>query len=308
MSQAVLAEWQQEGRTRREYRLCRKLHKGSPANKAVLERVFPTSTTESVLPAERRRKILEYIQLNRSAKNEELAAALGVSLATVRRDLEILAGRGLVSRTHGGAVPPATDPVTAAPGPAFELLYSEKRLVCLEEKRRIGAAAAGLVADGETLILDSGSTTLEIARNLTLHKDLTIITNDLLIATSIEYDPSTTLVVSGGTRRAGVSFLLGPVEEEFLRKVKVSKTFLSADAVDLNHGITNATFPSASSKQLMIKAAREVILVVDHSKFGQVALAWVGGLDEVQRVVTDTGVEAEVLKDLERLELPVMVV
>lgn len=268
----------------------------------------PTPRNESVLPAERRRKILEYIQVNRSGKNEELSAALGVSLATIRRDLDLLSERGLVSRTHGGAVPPETDPAGAVPGPAFELLYSEKRLVHLEEKRRIGAAAAKTVADGETLILDSGSTTFELARCLARHKDLTIITNDLLIASSIEYDPSTTLVVAGGTRRAGVSYLVGPVAEEFLRGVRVSKTFLSADAVDLVYGISNASFPSATAKQLMVAAARQVILVVDHSKFGQVALARVCGLEQVHQIFTGAGAPLEVLRGLERMNLGVTVV
>jgi DeoR/GlpR family transcriptional regulator of sugar metabolism len=261
-----------------------------------------------VLPEERRRKILEYIQINRSAKNEDLAAALGVSLATVRRDLEILENKGLVTRTHGGAVPPESDSAFPLPGPAFELLYSEKRLLHLEVKRRIGVAAAQTVADAETIILDTGSTTFEIARNLTRHKHLTIITNDLLIATSIEYDLSTTLVVSGGTRRAGVSFLLGPVAEDFFRGVRVNKTFLSADAVDPVHGISNASFSSAAAKQLMIKAAHEVALVVDHSKFGEVALAKVAGVDEVHQIITDSGVSGEVCQRLERTGLKVTAV
>ncbi|MGE5508554.1 MAG: DeoR/GlpR family DNA-binding transcription regulator [Chitinophagales bacterium] len=244
---------------------------------------------EAVLPEDRRRRILEHIQSNRCAKSEDLARELGVSLATVRRDLDTLVARGLISRTHGGAVPPIAST-------AFERRYSEKQRLCREEKRRIGAAAAALVGDGETLILDSGSTTLEVARNLTKHRNLTIITYDLLIATELEFDPSTTLIVAGGLRRAGFCVCVGALTENFLREVRVNKSFLSADAVDLEHGITNATFAELGVKQLIIKAASEVILVADHTKFGNVALARVGGVEQAHQVITDSGVDAEVVR------------
>lgn len=260
-----------------------------------------TAPQESVLPAERRRRIVEYLKANRSGKNEELAAALGVSLATVRRDLDLLATQGMVNRTHGGAVLPEHST-------AYERLDSEKRLLFQEEKRRIGAAAAKMVGDGETLILDSGSTTFEVARHLADHKNLTIITNDLLIASTLEFDPTTELMVTGGVRRSGFSVLIGPVTEDLLRGVRVNRSFLSADAVDLTHGITNATFPEAATKRLVIEAAQEVILVVDHSKFGGTALAKVAGLERVHRIVTDAGTGDEVLQGLERLGIPVSVV
>lgn len=260
-----------------------------------------TALQVAILPAERRRRIIEFLKANRSGKNEELAEALGVSVATVRRDLDFLASQGLVSRTHGGAVLPENST-------AFERLYSEKQLLCQEEKARIGAAAAAMVADGETVILDTGSTTFQVARHLAEHKNLTIITNDLLIASTLDFDPSTQLVLTGGVRRAGYSVLIGPVAEELLRGVRVNKSFLSADAVDLVHGISNATFPETATKRLIIEAAREVILVVDHTKFGGTALARVAGLDRVHHVITDSGVAPEVLQGLERLGLPVSVV
>lgn len=256
---------------------------------------------ETVVPAERRRRIVEYLKANRSGKNEELAAELGVSLATVRRDLDLLATEGLVSRTHGGAVLPDSST-------AFERLYSEKRQLFQSEKARIGAAAAAMVADGETLVLDTGSTTFEVARHLSGHKNLTIITNDLLIVSTLEFDPTTVVMVTGGTRRSGYSVLIGPVTEDLLRSVRVNKSFLSADAVQLDHGISNATFAEVATKRLIIEAAQEVILVVDHSKFGGVALARVAPLDRVHHIVTDSGVDAEVLQGLARRNIPVTVV
>ncbi|MGE5553323.1 MAG: DeoR/GlpR family DNA-binding transcription regulator [Betaproteobacteria bacterium] len=255
----------------------------------------------SMLPAERHSLILEHLQSARSVKIEELASLLKVSEATVRRDLTSLATKGLVSRTHGGAILPTAST-------AFERLYPEKRMLNQEEKRRIGAEAAALVADGETIILDSGSTTFEIARNLARHKNLTLITNDLFIAGSIAYDPSTTVIVTGGVRREGFNVLVGPVAEEFLRNVNVNRSFLAADAIDFEHGVTNATFIEVAIKQLIIAAAREVVLVADHTKFGSVALVKVCSLDRVHRVITDSGLAEPVMQGLQRLGIPVTAV
>lgn len=259
------------------------------------------TTRETVVPAERRRRIVEYLRANRSGKNEELAVALGVSVATVRRDLDFLATQGLVSRTHGGAVLPETST-------AYERLYSEKRNLFQEEKRRIGQAAAAMVADGETVILDTGSTTFQVAQYLAGRRNLTIITNDLLIATVLEFHPTTQLVVTGGIRRSGFGVLIGSIVEDLLRAVKVNKSFLSADAVDVEHGISNANFAEAAIKRLIIEAAQQVILVVDHSKFAGTALAKVAGVHRVHHVITDSGVSPEVLQALERAGIPVTVV
>ncbi|HBE77163.1 MAG TPA: DeoR/GlpR transcriptional regulator [Firmicutes bacterium] len=248
---------------------------------------------DAILPAERRKRILEYIQENRSAKIEELALILDVSEATVRRDLAILATEGLVDRTYGGAV-------LSEVSTAFELLYPEKRMLFPDEKHLIGIEAASMVADGETLILDSGSTTYEIAKNLIRHKNLTIITYDLFIASNISYDPSTTVIVTGGVRREGFNVVTGPIAEEFLHQVRVNKAFLGADAVDIDSGITNATFIEVSIKRRIIESASEVILVADHSKFGKVALAKVCALNQIHHVITDSAVDESIIQELQR--------
>jgi Transcriptional regulators of sugar metabolism len=249
---------------------------------------------ESILPAERRKRILEFIQQNGSGRIEELATSLDVSEATVRRDLSLLATEGFINRTHGGAI-------LSEASTAFERLYPEKRLLCSEEKRLIGIEAASMVADGETLILDSGSTTFEIARNLTLHKNLTIITYDLFVASSFVYDPSTTVIVTGGIRREGFNVLIGPIAEELIRQVKVNKAFLGADSVDFTAGVTNATFNEVSIKRLIIEAASEVILVADYSKFGKASLAKVCSLDQIHRIITDSKIDDSILQGLQRI-------
>ena len=234
-----------------------------------------------MLPAERRQRILELIQHSGSATVEELAEAVGSSSSTVRRDLDRLAALSLVIRTHGGAVLPTHST-------AYEKRYTEKRIL-RQHENHIGKAAAEFVQEGETVILDSGSTTLEVARNLAAKKHLTIITNDLFIATEITYHPSTTVIVTGGILRPGFNVVVGSATESFLMSVHVDKSFLGGDAVDFDYGLTNATLSEASVKQLMIKAAREAYLVVDHTKFGQRALAKVADLESFKLIVTDHG-------------------
>ncbi|NLY56178.1 MAG: DeoR/GlpR transcriptional regulator [Firmicutes bacterium] len=249
-----------------------------------------------MLPAERRQRILELIQHSGSATVEELAEAVGSSSSTVRRDLDRLAALSLVIRTHGGAVLPTHST-------AYEKRYTEKRSLRQHEKARIGKAAAEFVQEGETVILDSGSTTLEVARNLAAKKHLTIITNDLFIATEITYHPSTTVIVTGGILRPGFNVVVGSATESFLMSVHVDKSFLGGDAVDFDYGLTNATLSEASVKQLMIKAAREAYLVVDHTKFGQRALAKVADLESFKLIVTDHGLSPRFAAELERRSL-----
>ncbi len=251
--------------------------------------------SDSILPAERRKRMVEYIQQKRSGRIEELAAILEVSEATVRRDLDILAEEGLVSRTHGGAVLPESST-------AFERLYPDKRLLYAEKKKLIGAEAALLVSDGETLILDSGSTTFEIAQNLTGHKNLTIITYDLYIA-GIGYDPSTTVIVTGGMRREGFNILYGPIAEDVLRQIRVDKAFLGADAVDFVHGIANATYLEVPIKRLIIAAARRVILAADASKFGKEALVKVCDVERIHHLITDAAIPEAVIEQLDRMSI-----
>ncbi|MFA5568528.1 MAG: DeoR/GlpR family DNA-binding transcription regulator [Trueperaceae bacterium] len=225
-------------------------------------------------------RVLREVDELGSVQVRELMDHFAVSGATIRRDLDCLAERGLITRTHGGAIACRTST-------SFETTYEEKRKAFTVEKRRIASAAEKFVLDGETVILDSGSTTFEVARLLAERKNLTLITNDLFIAGQITFDPSITVIVTGGMLREGFNTLVGPVTETFLRNVRVDHTVLSADAVDPVFGVSNATFAESSIKQLMVEAASHVILVADASKFGKRALARVCVLDDVDAVITD---------------------
>jgi len=251
----------------------------------------------SILPAGRQRRIMDALRSEGAVTVESLVPLLGVSESTVRRDLEQMSERGFLSRTHGGAVLPFLST-------AFENAYADKAKTFVEEKIRIGSRAASLVADGDTLILDAGSTTLEIARQLSEHRRLTVLTYDLAIAGCSEYHLSTSVFLAGGSVRRNFNETLGADAENFFREVRVNKAFLGADAIDLQEGVFNANLAERSIKQLIVRAAQEVILVADHSKFGKSALVKICDLADVERIVTDRDISSEASLELQRQGIP----
>ncbi|MBR6185858.1 MAG: DeoR/GlpR transcriptional regulator [Clostridia bacterium] len=246
------------------------------------------------IPAERQKKMMEYIEANTSAQIHELAERFHVSEATVRRDLDDLDQQGALKRTHGGAI--KVDRSTA-----YESMYSEKIGLMLEEKHRIADRAAQMVQEGNTVLIDSGTTTFFIAQALSNHKNLTIITNDLYIAYQTPIHPSSTLIVTGGTRRQGRQELVGTVTENFIRDTHVDLAFIGVDGIDLTGGATNANFTEVGVKRLMLKAATHSVIAADYSKFGRVALARICDLKEAGLILTDTGTDAEFLSRLKKL-------
>jgi DeoR/GlpR family transcriptional regulator of sugar metabolism len=172
-----------------------------------------------------------------------------------------------------------------------------------EEKERIGAAAAKLVADGEAVILDSGSTTFEVARNLALRRGLKIITNDLSIAGDVEYDPSNSVVLTGGEYNRVLNLVSGSEAENFYRNIRVNKAFLGADAIDAGTGVFNAAMEDAAIKRVILEVAREVILVADHSKFGRTSLTKVCNVERIHAIITDKRLDASSQKALRELNV-----
>lgn len=244
-----------------------------------------------MLAEERRQRILQFIEKNGAATVGELSALMGVSLMTIRRDIAYLGSQGLVVKTHGGAVSPRES--TSA-----ELRYDAKAKLKVAEKQRIGIEAAKLVADGETIMLDSGSTTYHIARNLKTKRELTVVTNDLIIAFELSKVPSISVLLAGGAVRPGIFSTVGPYTQDMLQQLSVDKVFLAADAVDLKRGILNSNPEEVPIKRLMLRAGREVILVVDHTKFSRLGLAFVCDIEDVDMVITDEGTPLEVVTTL----------
>ncbi|MDI6772331.1 MAG: DeoR/GlpR family DNA-binding transcription regulator [bacterium] len=233
-----------------------------------------------VLAGERQERIRRHLEARGGMRTSEIAEALSISLATARRDLKELAARGIVERTHGGALPSR---LGAAQEPPFAVKAERMRA----EKERIAERAAHLVPEGSTVVLDSGTTTLALARRLAGRR-LTIIALDLPGANAAARG-ETDVWLTGGKVRSGLYSLIGRWTEETLRTVHADFFFLAADAVDLLV-VSNSTVEEAAVKGLAMNASEVTILVADHSKFGRRAMARVCALTDLDRLITDRGI------------------
>jgi len=244
--------------------------------------------------SERQHEILRHLYLAGYVEVKELAATLDVDLSTIRRDLETLAHEGRVQRTHGGARPPAG---------AVDLPYAVKQGERLAAKRGIATAACALVRDGDSVLLDAGSTTYVLATELRNRRNLTIVTNDLLIANVVADYPGVRLLVAGGELLTSTYTLCGERAVAFLQDLRVDWAFLGADAVDIDSGITNTNTLEVPLKRMMIAVASHSVVLADSSKFGQRALVRVAEISEVDRIVTDDQLdEQEAVPYGDRLE------
>jgi len=245
------------------------------------------------IPAERQNQILEYIDMNKSAQINELALYFRVSEATIRRDLDELAHAGKIERTHGGAIS------TARESTSFERLYSEKVTLLPAEKQRIALAGVSFVKPGNTLLLDSGTTTLLLAQKLEQIEDLTVITYDLHIADTIRLHPSSTMIVTGGVRR-GNDFhsLQGHMVDDFISTVNVNIAFMGADAVSVRRGYSNANLQEVNAKRKALEVSAAKVLLADHTKFGKAALVNICGLDVFDHIISDKDLDEATAKEI----------
>jgi DeoR/GlpR family transcriptional regulator of sugar metabolism len=208
-----------------------------------------------------------------------------VDASTIRRDLDTLVRSGQAERTHGGA-----RPVTGA---SSEIPYAVKKTERQPEKIAIARRAAQHVADGDTIILDSGSTTYQVALELRHKADLTIITNDLRIGKYVATIPAVRLLVTGGELLGSVFTLVGERAVDFLSDYSADWAFLGADAIDPTAGITNTNTLEVPLKRAIISAAARTVVLADSSKFGHRALAKVAAIDEVETILTDSGLPSD---------------
>jgi len=227
-----------------------------------------------------------------------LSEFFGVSESTIRRDLEELSEQGLIQRAHGGAVVVER----AVPEPPIIHRMAENE----EEKRRIGQAAAKLVQDGETVFLGSGTTTLEVARNLVERNNLTVITNALNIANFFAGKPNVTVIVVGGLLRHSELSMVGHITEQVLKELHADKVIMGMRAISVPDGLTNDYLPETMTDRAIINFASEVILVADHTKFGKVSTALVAPVTSVDKIVTDTTVPVKIVEKLRKLGVEVI--
>jgi DeoR/GlpR family transcriptional regulator of sugar metabolism len=230
------------------------------------------------LRPERLERIVQLLNQRGGARTNELAGELGVSAATIRRDLEELAARGSVDRTHGGAVILRSSTAKEAP-------YEEKALRMHTEKGRIAQRGLDFVPDGATIVLDSGTTVLELARRL-IGKPVTVIALDLPSAMALASGEGVEVWTPGGRVRNGLYSLVGPWVEGSLRTLAVDVFFMGADAID-SVGVSNSTVEEAEVKRLAIGCARTTVLLADSSKLGKRSFARVCPLSAIGTLITD---------------------
>src|SRR5579875_2808344 len=250
-----------------------------------------------MLPEPRRRRLLELITRQGFATLDELVRVLGVSESTIRRDLEVLDLSGSVKRTHGGAV--YAGEVRSMPA------FDERTGTAAAEKRAIGQAAAALLQDGDTVLLDGGTTTWEVARAL-VGRRVQVVTNSLPIAQLLASSQQTDLILIGGYVYPRTGVALGPLAIATMQSIRVGTAILGAGGI-VREGIYNSNLLLVETERQMMSCGQEVMIVADHSKFGRLALARLCGLEEVQSIVVDSGLGAEHRAMLEEAGLTIRI-
>lgn len=258
------------------------------------------SSTKDLYLEERRHEILNHIHQQGRVSVAELGLKFGVSEVTIRSDLQALAERNLVVRTHGGAVP--------ATRGMFDVSLASRRQRQVQEKSRIGEAGAALVADGDAIFLDSSSTALAIAQRLKNHRHLTIITNSLAVTQEMLDAPGVTVVSAGGTLRRDTASLVGTDGLEILRKFNIQKGFFGAHGITIEEGLTDVSSEEALVKRPLVAMCRRVIAVLDATKWGQVGVASFAGLEQVDTVITDCHAPADLVAQVRALGVEVVLV
>lgn len=239
---------------------------------------------------ERQHKILQILEKSPGVRVSDLSASLGVSQATVRRDLDRLSEVGQIQRIHGGAI------LTERVRPQAPVI--QRITLNYDEKRRIGRLAATLVREGDTVFIGSGSTTQEVARNLAGRQNITVITNAMPVINQLSQEAGIMLIATGGFLRSSELSFIGHLTEQVLRELRPQKVIMGIQAISLIEGLTNDYLPEVSTDRVIIQSAPEVILVADHSKFGKVCAALVAPMTAIHTLVTDAGIDDRTLASL----------
>lgn len=253
-----------------------------------------------LLTEQRRRSLLDLVDREGQVRVADMVGRFSISAVTVRSDLDALAELGAVVRSHGGAVR-RLEATEDYPLWAKETLHRN-------EKVQIGKAAAELVRPGETIILDSGTTTAEVARHLKRLKlqSLTVITNALNIATELSDSSEIALIMIGGLLRPVSCSFVGPQAEAMMNEFHADRLFLAVDGFDLQDGPSTPDVLEAHLNNVMIRASKEVNVVADFSKLGRRSVSRIGPLDRIHRLITDSRADREFTDGLRKKGIEVM--
>jgi DeoR/GlpR family transcriptional regulator of sugar metabolism len=249
---------------------------------------------------ERRQKILARLNQAGRVTVADLSQYFGVSEVTIRGDLQALAERNLLVRTHGGAVP------TSSGLQMLSLALRRQQQVL--EKGHIGAAAAAMIADGDAIFLDSSSTALAIAQHLKNYRYLTVISNSLTIAQELLDAAGVNVVLLGGMVRRETASLVGGEGLEMLRWFNIQKGFFGAHGISLPEGLTDVSADEADVKRPLVAMCRQVIAVLDATKWGRVGLASFATMEQIHKVITDLHAPADLVGQVRATGVEVVLV
>lgn len=255
--------------------------------------------SEFIPTPERQKQILSLLTRQGRLSVGEIVEQFSISEATARRDLESLASQGKAQRVHGGVIA-----LEEAP-PELPILEREGEQA--DEKSRIGRAAAGLVADNETVFLGSGTTVLEVARKLRNRKNLTVITNSLPVLNALAGVEEITVISLGGMLRDSEMSFIGHITEQALTEVRADKVIMGTRGLSLEHGLTNDYLQETLTDRAILKIGREVIIVADHTKVNRVATALLAPLDSMQTFITDSQADKKFIQALKKQGIQVIV-
>lgn len=252
-----------------------------------------------LFPEERRERIMALLEAEQRVAVADLSKRFGVSQVTIRSDLDALASDGVLLRTHGGAITPSrTD---------LELSFDVRRRLYSQEKRRIGAAAAEMIEDGDAIALDASTTALAVANHIRNHREVTVLTNGIYVALALLEAPRVTVLMPGGfIRRDSVSLVEGGIET-LVGEFNFQKGFFGVKGLTLEEGLTDVDANEVAVKREMASRAKRVIAILDHSKLGRVGFVTFASIDQVDCVITDRGAPVDAVGALEAAGVEVVI-
>ncbi|MBS3995432.1 MAG: DeoR/GlpR transcriptional regulator, partial [Alkaliphilus sp.] len=240
---------------------------------------------------ERKTRIIELLHENTKLVVPQLCVYFNVSPATIRNDLRELENEGMLTRTHGGAIRNSKT--------SFELNYYQKEIENYEKKLAIAKLAIGLVDDGDTIAIDTGTTTLELAKLLWEKKDVTAVVNDIELARYLEKNSSVNIIMIGGNIRRNFHCAVGPIAIRALDGLNVDKAFMATNGISVKKGISTPDINQAEVKKAMLDIASEIIVLCDSTKIGSHAFVKVAPISKVNRLITDNAIDSNDLKEFE---------
>ncbi|MDB5078094.1 MAG: hypothetical protein JWP00_18 [Chloroflexi bacterium] len=250
---------------------------------------------------ERRQQIINILEEQQRATVPELSRRFDVSEVTIRKDLAWLANLKPIVRTHGGAV--------LVSGNGNELDFDTRERLQHQEKARIGAAGANLVNDGETIALDSSTSALYLARALrSTFKELTVVTNNLRSAMELCGKPGVSVIMSGGIVRWEAYSLINTLEDSIFQHVHIKRAFVGAKGFSLDEGLTDVNRDEVLLKRTMVEAAKEVVALIDHTKWDRIALATFCKTDRLKTIITDAATPKHLIATVRDYGIEVVIV